>query len=1077
MFGEIWPDFLTTIAIGLIVRGSLTMPRNIANGFFKATTVLLLSLISAAAIAQSTTSSIRGKLLDSAGNAVANAEVVVTDQRTGSERRVRSNNSGTFFASNLQVGGPFLVTVDGVASATVPNISLGDAYNLTINDVGAPVASDTVEEVVVLGTAVVADISSGPSAIFSQDVLESAVAFNRDIKDVFSNDPRINLDDPSRGSGVNCAGKNPRFNSLSIDGVGQNDRFGLNNNGFASSNGQPFPFDALEQVSVELAPFNVTAGGFSACAINAVTKSGRNEFFGSAVYEFSSDSFRGDSFEFGGEEFDVDNSDFTEETIGFTLGGPIIEDKLFFFLAYEESDQPIFNAAGFAGSGNGVERDFLSEADFNRIVDISNRLYGYDPGGLPQQGANERDALIGRLDWDINDDHRATLIYNKFEGGAIVGSDNDTFEFEFDNHFYNRGSDLETAVLRLSSQWTDNLSTEVFLGRQENVAIQETVGDPSFGDFQINIGRDVVYLGADDSRQANGLNYDSNLIKFNLQYLTGNHVITAGFERDKLDIFNLFVQHSRGGELDFFDDSGFGGLSGIDKFEQGLPDRIFYGSGGVTNNANDAAANYSITQETLLLQDEYFFEDLGLTVVGGLRYERFSSDDRPAFNAAFTAANGIRNDANIDGVDILQPRVGFTWDANDFTRVRGGLGVFSGGNPNVWISNSYSNDGITNVQVRQSFDQSLFDLPLSGSGRPGFDVPQALVDQVANTTPEDAATSRLVLIDPNYKQPSELKFALGATFDLRGDYRLDADLLYSKQRDSAVYRDISQRQVGVTAAGTPILQSVVGSENFMLTNSNVDADSLTLSLGLSKEFENGVNMTLGYAYSDAEDVAGMNSSVAFSNFNNVATSNPNNVQAGTSEFNTPNRLTFRLGYEHNFFGDLMTRMSVYGVYKNGQGTSLTMSSDGLEDNDRGRRQLLYIPNAGMDSAVVYADGFDREGFDELIASRSLARGQFVSRNSENARSSARVDLRIDQDLPMIAGVKPKIFLKVNNVLNLINNDWGAQVDAPFVSEQVVESSVNDAGQFVFENFRGATLTDTIDEFSVWQARVGIEFKF
>ena len=1053
------------------------MSRSFANGYFKAITILLLSVFSAAAVAQSTTSSIRGKLLDSSGNPVADAEVVVTDERTGSERRVSSNANGSFFASNLQVGGPFVVSVNNVKAAVVDSISLGDVYQLTINDVGATASSGGLEEIVVLGKAAVSDISSGPSAIFSQDILESAVAFNRDIKDVFSNDPRINLDNPSFGSGVNCGGKNPRFNSLSIDGVNQNDRFGLNNNGFASSNGQPFPFDALEQISVELAPFDVTAGGFSACAINAVTKSGRNEFYGSAVYEFSSDSLRGDSFEFSGEQIDVDNNDFTEETIGFTLGGPIIQDKLFFFVSYEESETPLFNAAGFAGSGNGDERDFLSESDFNRIVDIANNLYGYDPGGLPQQSTNNRDALIGRLDWDINDSHRATLIYNNFEGGAIVGSDNDNDEFEFANHFFNRGSELETSILRFSSQWTDNLSTELFLGRQESVAIQETVGDPDFGDFQIEVGDGTVYLGADDSRQANGLNYDSNLIKLNLQYLTGNHVITAGFERDELDIFNLFVQHSRGGELDFFDDSAFGGLSGIDKFEQGIPDRIFYGSGGGTNDPNDAAANYTITQESLFIQDEYTFDNIGLTIVGGLRYERFSSDDRPVFNAAFTAENGISNNANIDGVDIIQPRIGFTWDANDYTRVRGGLGVFSGGNPNVWISNSYSNDGITNVQLRESFDESLFELALSGEGRPGFDVPQTFIDQVAATTADDAATSNLVIIDPNYEQPSELKLALGATFDLPSEYVLDADILYSQQRDSAIYRDLAQTQVGTTVAGTPIYDNTTGDSNFILTNSNEDADSFVFSLSLSKKYESGLSTSVGYAYSDAEDVSGMNSSVAFSNFVNVATNDPNNVSAGTSEFNTPHRLTFRFGYEHSLFGDLMTRYSLYGVYKNGQGTSLTMDSSGLEADGFLSRQLLYVPNAGDDAAVVYADGFDREGFDELIANRSLARGQFVSRNSENARSTARLDLRIDQDLPSFRGIKPKLYVKINNVLNLINDDWGVQVDAPFVSEQVVDSSVNDAGQFVFENFRGATTTDTIDAFSVWQARVGIEFKF
>lgn len=1052
------------------------MPRLFTLGFSKAVTLILLSGFSAIVLAQSTTSSIRGKLFDSQGNPVANAEVVVKDQRTGAERRVSSNDSGSFFAPNLQVGGPFTVFVNSVESAVVQNISLGDAYQLTIDDVGAETANSSIEELVVMGKAVVADVSSGPSAVFSQDILESAVAFNRDIKDVFSNDPRINLDDPSRGSAVNCGGKNPRFNSLSIDGVGQNDRFGLNSNGFASSNGQPFPFDALEQISVELAPFDVTAGGFSACAINAVTKSGQNEFFGNVVYEMSNDSLRGDSFEFSGETIDVDNNDFTEETLGFTIGGPIIQDKLFFFLAYEESEQPLFNATGFAGSGNGVERDFLSQADYNRILDIATNLYGYDPGGLPQQSSNDRDALIGRLDWDINDSHRATFIYNKFEGGALTSSDGDTNEFEFSNHFYNRGSELETTVLRLSSQWTDNLSSELFIGRQDNVAIQETVGDPDFGDFQISIGRDTVYLGADDSRQANALNYDSNLIKLNLQYLTGNHVLTAGFERDKLNIFNLFVQHSAGGELDFFDDSGFGGLSGIDKFERGLPDRIYYGSGGGSNNPNDAAANYSITQETLFLQDEYTFDNIDLTIVGGIRYERFSSNDRPVFNAAFTAENGVRNDANIDGVDIIQPRIGFTWDANDFTRVRGGLGIFSGGNPNVWISNSYSNDGITNVQLRESYDESLFELALSGAGRPGFDVPQDLFDQVANTSAEDAQTSNLVIIDPNYEQPSEIKLALGATFDLPQEYVLETDLLYSVQRDSAVYQDIAQQIVGQTAAGSPIYEGVVGDSNFMLTNSSVDADALVLSMGLSKEFENGISMNVGYAYSDAEDVSGMNSSVAFSNFVGVASNDPNNLTAGTSEYNTPHRLTFRFGYENDFFRDLTTRMSLYGVYKNGQATSLTMSSQGLEDDFFLARQLLYVPNTN-DSAVVYADGFDRQGFDELIANRSLARGQFVSRNAENARSSARIDLRIDQELPSFAGVKPKLFMKINNVLNLLNDDWGAQYDAPFVSEQVVESSVNDAGQLVYEEFSGATTTETIDAFSVWQARIGIEFKF
>ena len=1055
------------------------MQRNFTHSFIKLTTMLVLSVFAATAFSQSTTSSIRGKLLDANGAPLANAEVVVTDTRTGATRRVTSNSSGTFLATNLVVGGPFIVTANDEKAVTVDNVSLGDVYKLTIGGLSAAgsVAAGNIEEVIVTSAAIsIADVASGPSAVFTLADLEDSVSFNRDIKEVFSNDPRINLDNPNRGTGVNCGGKNPRFNGISIDGVSQNDRFGLNANGYATANGQPFPFDSISSVSVELAPFDVTYGGFSACSINAVTKSGQNEFFGKVFYEYSSDSLRGDQINTLGETYDVESSEFSEETVGFEVGGPIINDKLFFYASYEKTDEPRFISQGFSGSGSGTERSWLSQSDYNRILDISNRLYGYDPGGQPSNGTNDQEKLLARIDWDINDQHRASFIYNRFEGVENRSSDGDSDEFEFSNHFYDKGSDLDTYVLKFNSNWNDKLSTEVFLGRNELDDSQVTVGDPEFGDFQISINRDTVYLGADDSRQGNKLNYSSDLIKLNMQYLAGDHVITAGFERDELDVFNLFVQHSRGGELDFFDDSGRGGLSGIDKFEQGLPDRIYYGSGGGTNDANDAGASFISDLTTFYIQDEYFFENIDLTLVGGLRYERFGTDDRPAFNQAFADLYGFANNANIDGVDILMPRIGFTWNKNDTTTIRGGLGLFSGGNPNVWISNSYSNDGLTNVQLRQSFDDSLFDLPLTGAGRPGFDVPQALFDGVASTTGDDAATSRLALVDPNYKQPNELKLALGATIDLPKGVTLDTDILYSVQRDAAIYRDIAQQITGYTVAGSPILSAVVGRDNFMLTNSNREADTLVLSASVNKKWESGLETTFGYAYTDAEDLNGMNSSVAQSNFNNVATLNANDPLPGTSEYEVQNRFTFRLNYKTELFANLQSSFSLYGVYKDGQSTSFSQSGDGVESNNRNRRTLLYVPTMN-DGAVVYDERFDRQAFDEFISSEGLARGQFVRRGSAGSRSSGRIDLRIDQELPGFGDIKPKVFLKINNVLNMLSSDWGGQYDAAFVSEQVVGSSVNDAGQFVFEQFNTPETTDLLEDISVWAARIGLEVRF
>ena len=206
--------------------------------------------------------------------------------RTGSGRTYTTNRCGTFLASSLPVGGPYRVTVNNTQTVTVQSIGLGDTYNLTI-EMGAEI-----EEIITIGQSQsIIETPSGPAATFGLTDLQSAVAFNRDIKDVYTIDPRLNLD----GFQINCAGKHPRFNSITLDGVSHDDRFGLNSNGYSTATGMPFPFDAIEQVSVELAPFDTNYGGFSACNINAVTKSGTNEWEANAFYEYTSDSWAEDT--------------------------------------------------------------------------------------------------------------------------------------------------------------------------------------------------------------------------------------------------------------------------------------------------------------------------------------------------------------------------------------------------------------------------------------------------------------------------------------------------------------------------------------------------------------------------------------------------------------------------------------------------------------------------------------------------------------------------------------------------------------------------------------------------------------
>ena len=499
------------------------------------------------------------------------------------------------------------------------------------------------------------------------------------------------------------------------------------------------------------------------------------------------------------------------------------------------------------------------------------------------------------------------------------------------------------------------------MGYQKQDDSQITVGPKEFGDHQISdVDRNTIYLGADDSRQANDLNYEATYLRLNGEYLFRDHAISFGYHREELEVFNLFVQHSNGGEYDYFDDSGSNpafcdalgaqarfdnpdcGTTGLDKFELGRPSRVYYGSGGGSNNPNDAAASFTNTLNAVFVQDDFIIGD-DISITMGLRYEWWETGDSPRFNQAFSDANGFRNDATIDGADLLMPRVGVTWDYNEDLTLRGGFGLYSGGNPNVWLSNSYSNDGISNAQfIFGNFDGAATLLPgnpdsvaLSREGRPGFDVPQSLVDNVAAVSDADANDSRLALVDPDYEQPAEWKFSLGATYDYQG-WIVDADYLYTRGQDMAYYVDVSQEKVGETVLGLPIYDFAPGrgESNFMLTNSNQDPEAHVFSVSVRKYFDNGWDMLAGYAYTDAEDVSPMTSSTAGSNFNNVALNDIVEPEAATSNYVTPHRFTFRLGYRNTFFGDNETRFSLYSFAQEGRPQSYVMGSDDLEGDQR-----------------------------------------------------------------------------------------------------------------------------------------------
>jgi len=928
----------------------------------------------------------------------------------------------------------------------------------------------------------------GPNAVFTAEDLQNAPAINRDIRDVIAIDPRIYVDEAFVDA-VQCGGASPRFNSLTVDGVRLNDNFGLNSSGYPTER-MPFSYDAIQQVAVELAPFDVEYGNFTACNINAVTKSGGNTLSGGFFYDFSNQDLTGDSLEGN----DIDLGEFEETRWGINVGGPIIADRLFFFAAYEKLDGTNFFDRTPAGGG-GAEVQGFSQAQYDEILDIAQTVYGFNPGGVPAPQANEDEKLLIKLDWNITDQHRAAFTYNYNDGFNITESDGDSNEFEYSGHLYERGAELNAYVLQVFSDWSDNFSTELRVAYSTLDARSIPQGGLEVGEIQIttlndhdndgNDSRATVYLGADDSRHSNSLSYETTSYKAAGAYTWGDHLFTFGYEREELDVFNLFVQHSQG-EFRF---------NSINDFRNGNASRVYYGN-AASLDPNDAAASFGYATNTLYGQDEWVFSD-DLTLTFGLRYDWYGSDDEPIRNANFAARNGFDNTSTLDGKGLLQPRFGFRYDFSDNLQFRGGFGLYSGGNPNVWLSNNYSNDGITNIQVNRR-NINVF---TGTSGTPLFDIPDILVADVTSGAPNVSVNA----LDPDFDLPSAWKFAIGATywFDapvLGQGLRADFDLLHSETQDAAILKDLTLAQIGTMVDGRPIYRSIDRSDpdcvnpsaaacssrafnqDFLLTNTDGGSQTV-LSASLTQSYDWGFDWTLGYAYTQAEDVNPMTSSVAFSNYANVAVFDPNNPAVATSNYEIPHRITLQLNYEQAFFGDYMTRFTLFGRANEGRPFGFAFSEDDGDVFGDGidGRHLLYIPTGPSDPNVVFQPGFDQAAFFDFIDEYGLGEfaGSSMPRNAVETGWWSKFDLRIEQELPgLMEGHRSSAFMIVENVGNLLNDEWGILNEPSFpLTQDVVNVDRNGAGQYVFEEFFQPAGQSRVTGASLWAVRVGLRYSF
>jgi len=992
--------------------------------------------LSTAAMAQETSSSIRGTITGASGAADAGTVITITHVPSGTTRTVTTSENGQFSLAGLRVGGPYTVSID---SATYED-TIVDGLFLTLGEssvLDLQLEADTGVEVISVSASQIASIAfgnKGASATFGLSELENAPAINRNITDIIRLDPRVYVDE-TRGDAnpVQCVGKSNRFNSLTVDGVKMNDSFGLGSNGYPTVR-MPFSYDAIDQVSVEIAPFDVVYTGFTGCNINAVTKSGTNEVHGNVFYEYGSSDFQGDTLE--GDDINVPDND--DKKYGFSVGFPILQDKVFAFASYEKYEGSTIFSRGTQGSGaiNEIE---LSQGDLDEIIRISNELYNYDPGVVPTSLPEEDEKLLVKLDWNINDDHRLSYTYNYNDGYFWSQSDGDSDEFELLNHIYEQGAELNSHQFSLYSDWSDQFSTEVRFSyldvdnRQNSIENKTgAVGGGEFGEMRIVVGDVDVYIGGDDSRQANDLDYNVAGLILRGRYLTDNdHSISFGYEREELEVFNVFVQHTE-------TEMRFGSIAA---FESGNPFAIYYNN-APSGDPNDAAAEWSYEINSIYAQDEFYLND-DLNVTLGLRYDWYTTGDAPIENTDFTASYGFSNSSDLDGEGLLQPRVGMTYTLDESTEIRAGLGLFTGGNPNVWLSNNFSNNNVLQFGQRgRNFgytdgSRSLFDddvvylgVEEGAPNGPGYGIPSELFNAV---TEGNGANNEINYLDPKFKLPSELKLNIGTTHVTASDYVLQADLLISRTKNQAIVLRGDLEQVGVDAEGYPQYSSERLS-SFVLTNSDTDSTSYTVSFGVSKEWDNGISLISGYAYNDAEDVQPMTSSVAFSNYQYRAFTDPQEQVSSLSDYNIRHRITAALSYKTEFFDGYQTTFSAVGLIQSGRPYSFTLSQD--------------------DSNGVY-------GFNPYLDSNNvLPMGN--SRNGEKGSWWNKLDVKVSQELPgFTADHKANVFFVIDNFTNFLKDDWG-------VAERVSFNTV-EVGDTTPENRIGSA--------SLWQMRVGVSYSF
>jgi len=997
--------------------------------------------------AQVTTSSITGVVTDSKGQGLIGATVKATHTPTGTIYGTTTRNGGEFTIPNMRVGGPYKVEVSFISFGT-------ETYNDIFLKLGEPLkinvklseGSTTLKEISITGTKNITKGNGGTAMNISRSQMDNIPTVNRSVQDFARLSPQASVSTNGKDgspAGISFGGMSNKYNQFAVDGAVTNDVFGLSSSGTngGQAGANPISMETIDQLQIVLNPYDVKQSGFTGGGINAITKSGTNDFHGAAYVFYQDQGLVGKSPDTTRSKY----GNFSNKIFGASFSGAIVKNKLFFYVNAETSkrNNPIdYNPA--EGTNKVTLAQMQSIADY-----LKQKFPTYDPGSFTDQ-EREKPAttLFGRIDWNINSIHKLTLRHNYLNASDMVASRTPTIA-TFNNANYKFPSISNSSVVELNSNFSNRLSNELRIGFNKVKDRRNIIGQP-FPSVTINDNGSTIYLGTEPSSTANALDQDIWTFTDNLTMYHGKHTITVGANAEFYKIKNTFIQNAYGGYT-------FNSISSFTSGGNPVAYQINYNTADTTNRDG---IGFKSSQIGIYAQDEWNIRK-NFTLTYGVRVDMPFFPTTPPNNVNF------EKNPNFAGYStatlpkkrpLVAPRVGFSWDVtNDGkTIIRGGAGIFTGRVPFVWISNQYNTTG--NIYTNIALNSSAGGTPVPPGLVLRWDPNDPFLGQysaagvaTAGGTVK-AGVSNINLTDRDFKFPQVFKTNLAIERQLPWGMKAAIEGNFAKTLNNAVWNNLNAIPTGDSISlGGAIKRPTwkrkttdFGTQVLLLQNTS-EGYTYNISGELSKATSNGLFFKVGYSYGDAYSLNDGTSSTAGSNWRFTPNVNGlNNLENGRANYSMGSRVlavvskAFRYGKENKFsttltlFYNGQSGMPYSWVYFN---PSQDPTGDDLGTN--GNNDLIYIPTASelqnMAFKTISSGGYtrteaqQRADLESLISNDSYLskhRGENAKRNASRTPFENIFDFKIAQVIPIIKSHKVEITFDILNVGNLLNKDWG-----------------------------------------------------